>query len=110
VLRAVREPARAFAQRLAHQAQLAGLEVAQAAVQQLRGAAAGLAHQFAALEQFDAVPLGRELGRAADAIDAAADHGDVQIAPHACPGCPRRGCGGPMVIRGAKKSHPGGWL
>jgi len=70
---------RALAQRLAHQPKLRGLEIAQAAVDQLAGAARGVRGNGVALDEQHAVAGRRRSLRDAHAMDAAADDNDVGL-------------------------------
>ena len=81
----------ALGQRLAHQAELAVFEIAQAAVDQLgrgRGCAAG---KIVRLEQQDLGPAPGSVTRNARAVDPAANHREVIDRAHqACSTCPWR--------------------
>ena len=70
----------ALLQRLAHQAEVEHLEVAQAAVDQLAAAAAGAAGQVALLEQPGVEAAGDGVERGAGADHSPADHQDVELA------------------------------
>ena len=68
----------ALEQRLANQAEVEVLEVAEAAVDHLRGAARGADRVVAALEQRDRVAAGGGVERDPGAGDPAADHDDLE--------------------------------
>ena len=63
----------AFLQRLAHQAEVVVLEVAQAAVDQLRAGGRGVRGEVVLLAQHDREPATRSITRDARAVDTAAD-------------------------------------
>ena len=69
----------ALLERLADQAEVEHLEVAQPAVDQLAAAAAGAAGQVALLQQAGAEPAGHRVERDARADDTAADDEDVEL-------------------------------
>ena len=71
----------AFAQRFIDQAELAIFQVADAAVQHVRGAGAGAAAKVAAFNQQRVDAVDGQVAQSADAIDAAADdqHGDFWL-------------------------------
>ena len=71
----------ALQQRLAHQAEVEVLEVAQAAVDQLGGAARGAGGVVLALDQGHAVAARGRVERHAGAGDAAADHHEIEAVP-----------------------------
>ena len=81
-----------LAQRLAHEAQVEHLEVAQAAVDQLARAAGRARRDVARLHERDREPAGGRVQGDAGAGDAAADHEDVEhLRAHALE---RTGAGG----------------
>ena len=67
-----------LAQRLAHQAELELLQIAQAAVEQLGRPARGSGGEVARLDQSHGQPTGGRVERRTGAGDAAADHDDVE--------------------------------
>ena len=67
----------ALGERLGHQAELVVLEVAQAAVDQLRGGRRGRAGEIVLLDQQHRQAAPRGVARDAGAVDAAADHQQV---------------------------------
>ncbi len=73
------EHQRLLAQRFADEAELELLEVAQAAVDQLRRAARGPGSPVALLDQRDREPAARRVEGGAGADDAAADHDEVEF-------------------------------
>ena len=68
----------AFAERLAHEAELVMFEIAQPAVDQLRGTRGRAARQIVLLAKVDAQAPPRGVARDAAAVDAAADDRDVE--------------------------------
>ena len=66
-------------QRLAHEAEVEVLQVAQAAVDHLRGAAGGSAREVVALDEGNREPARRRVERHARAGDAASDDHDVEL-------------------------------
>jgi hypothetical protein len=68
-----------FLQRLGHQRELVGLQVAQAAVDELGGAGGGVLRQVLAFGQQHAPAAAGEVPRQPRAVDAAPDHHDVKI-------------------------------
>ncbi len=76
-MRGVAEQAGAFDQSLVHEREMAVFEIAQTAVDQLRGRAAGAGREVAALDQGNAPAARGRIQRHAGAGDAAAD--DAQI-------------------------------
>ncbi len=69
----------ALAQRLAHQPELALLQVAQAAMDQLRGCRRGAGRKVVLLDEHDLEAAAGGIARDAGAIDAAADDGEVEV-------------------------------
>ena len=80
----------ALAARLEHQRELVVLEVAQPAVDQLRRLAAGAAREVALLDQRDAEPAHGGVAGDAGAVDAAADHEQIERGRRQCLGERRR--------------------
>ena len=86
----------ALAQRLAHEGELAVLEIAQAAVDHARRRRAAGAAEVAAIDEQDVDPLQRQLAECADAVDAGADdqrlHSGprLQLVEHVLPGSGHR--------------------
>src|SRR5918998_5782912 len=77
-MRGERHEQRALEQSLAHQAQVEVLEVAQTAVDQLRGAARGARREVSLLEKGDAVAARGGVERHARAGDPTADDDQVE--------------------------------
>ncbi len=73
-----RQQQSALAERLAHEAEVELLEVAQAAVDQLAGAAGGARGEVARLDQRHRQAAGGGVERSRGADDAAADHDDLE--------------------------------
>ena len=74
----------ALVERLGDQAQLELLQVAEAAVEQLRGAAGGAGGEVALLDEGDREPAGGGVERHTGAGDATTDHDEVEhLVPHA---------------------------
>ena len=71
----------ALDQRLAHQAEPAVLEIAQAAVDQLGGGRRGAGGEIVLLDQQHAQPAAGGVARDAGAVDAAADDGEIVSRP-----------------------------
>ncbi len=69
----------ALAQRLAHQAELAVFEIAQAAMDELARGRGGGAGEIALLAQNDAEPAPRGVARDPGTVDAAADHQQIDF-------------------------------
>ena len=69
----------ALAQRLAHQPEFAVLQIAQAAVDELRGRRRGAGGEIVLLDQDDAKAAAGGVARDAGAVDAAADDGEIEI-------------------------------
>ena len=69
----------ALEQRLANQAEIEVLQVAQTAVHELAGAAGGAAGEVGALQQGDAVAAGGRIQRDARPGDASPDDDDVEL-------------------------------
>ena len=67
----------ALLDRLLHEAELAVLEVADAAVDHVRGGRGGAGHEVVALDEHDVDALEREIAERGDAVDAAADDDDL---------------------------------
>ena len=69
----------AFAQRLAHQAEFAVFEIAQAAMNELRRRRRGAGGEIVLLDQNDAEAAAGGVARDAGAVDAAADDGEIEV-------------------------------
>jgi hypothetical protein len=74
----------ALQQRLAHEPEVEVLEVAQAAVDQLRRAARGAGREVGPLHERDAVAARGRVERHPGARDAPADHDQVERVPFEC--------------------------
>jgi hypothetical protein len=93
---ALAEQQLALGQRLAHQAELVVLQVAQAAVDQLGGRRRGVARQVVLLAQQHGQATAGQVARDAGTVDAAAHHQHVardraSRAAHGCAPCRRHG-------------------
>jgi hypothetical protein len=69
----------ALAERHAHQAQRAMLQIPQAAMDQFRGCRRGARGQIVLLDEHDLEPAASAIAGDAGAVDAAADDGEIEI-------------------------------